>query len=62
MDRIGADLKQIGASTVSLSVSGLEGTTKMGKGEDRGKKRREERELLKTFQSLLATLGVLTGS
>ena len=61
MDRIGADLKQIGASTVSLSVSGLEGTTKMGKGEDRGKKRREEREL-KTFQSLLATLGVLTGS
>ena len=33
----------------------------MGKGEDRGKKRREEREL-KTFQSLLATLGVLTGS
>ena len=34
----------------------------MGKGEDRGKKRREERELLRTFQSLLATLGVLTGS
>ena len=33
----------------------------MGKGEDRGKERREEREL-KTFQSLLATLGVLTGS